>query len=153
MINLGDTKTKGIEASFAYALNKFSGLLTYSKMDSEIKYSGEPLDTQVGDKFTLNLKYKANAQLGLSWKSILTLDEDDVSSNYSIDEKKGYAIHDIAVDYSPTSVKGLKVIAGIDNIFDKNYVSQSSFIGTARGTEATDYEAGRNFKVTLSYKF
>lgn len=153
MINLGDTKTKGVEASFAYSLNKFSGLLTYSQMSSNIEYSGEPLDTQVGDKFTLNLKYQANPQLGLSWKSILTLDEDDISSTYAIDEKKGYAVHDMAVDYSPSSIKGLKVIAGIDNIFDKNYVSQSSFIGTARGIEATDYEPGRNFKVTLSYKF
>jgi len=153
MINLGNTKTKGIEASFAYSLNKFSGLLTYSKMDSNIEYSGEPLDTQIGDKFTLNLKYKANSQVGLSWKSVLFLDENDVNSDLYVDKKEGYAVHDIAVDYSPSNVKGLKVIAGIDNIFDKNYVSQSSIAGTLSGLDTTDYEPGRNFKVTLSYKF
>lgn len=153
MINLGSTKTKGIEASFAYALDKFDGLLTYSKMDSNIEYSGEPLDTQIGDKFTLNLKYKANSQVGLSWKSVLFLDENDVNSDLYVDQKEGYSVHDIAIDYSPTSIKGLKIIAGIDNLFDKNYVSQSSIAGTFRNLDTTDYEPGRNFKLTLSYKF
>ena len=153
MINLGSTKTKGIEASFAYALDKFDGLLTYSKMDSNIEYSGEPLDTQIGDKFTLNLKYKANSQVGLSWKSVLFLDENNVNSDLYVDQKEGYSVHDIAIDYSPTSIKGLKIIAGIDNLFDKNYVSQSSIAGTFRNLDTTDYEPGRNFKLTLSYKF
>jgi len=151
MVNLGDTKTKGVEASFGYNLNSFSGLLTYSHMNSEVKYTGDPLDDEAGDSFSLNLKYQATNELELSWKSILVLEENDIPDI----KKDGYNVHDIALKYTPRSIKGLKVIAGIDNIFDKNYASHSSYNGFSSrfNEDLTDYEPGRNFKVTLSYKF
>jgi hemoglobin/transferrin/lactoferrin receptor protein len=150
MVNLGDTKTKGIEASFAYNLNDFNALFTYSRMDSEVLYTGEALEQETGDTFTLGLNYQATPEVGLSWQSIFVKDENDVKDI----EKEGYHVHDLAVKYTPKSIKGLKVIAGIDNIFDKAYASHSSFQGDLRAFgDATDYEPGRNFKVTLSYKF
>lgn len=150
MVNLGDTKTKGIEASFAYNLNDFNALFTYSRMDSEVLYTGEALEQETGDTFTLGLNYQATPEVGLSWQSIFVKDENDVKDI----EKEGYHVHDFAVKYTPKAVKGLKVIAGIDNIFDKAYASHSSFQGDLRTYgDATDYEPGRNFKVTLSYKF
>ncbi|AXX86205.1 TonB-dependent receptor [Malaciobacter marinus] len=150
MVNLGDTKTKGIEASFAYNLNDFNALFTYSRMDSEVLYTGEALEQETGDTFTLGLNYQTTPEIGLSWQSIFVKDENDVKDI----EKEGYHVHDLAVKYTPKSIKGLKVIAGIDNIFDKAYASHSSFQGDLRAFgDATDYEPGRNFKVTLSYKF
>ena len=154
MINLGDTQTKGIEASFAYNLRNFNALLSYSHMNSEVKYTGEPLDVQAGDKISLNLNYQVTPKLEASWKSILVLDEHDVMSSSGVDKKEGYNIHDIAFNYQPSIFKGLKVIAGIDNIFDKHYAAHSSYYGiSSRYGDLTDYEAGRNFKVTLAYKF
>ncbi|PHO10519.1 hypothetical protein CPG37_03480 [Malaciobacter canalis] len=150
MVNLGDTKTKGIEASFAYNLHDFNALFTYSRMDSEVLYTREALEQETGDTFTLGLNYQATPEVGLSWQSIFVKDENDVKDI----EKEGYHVHDLAVKYIPKSIKGLKVIAGIDNIFDKAYASHSSFQGDLRAFgDATDYEPGRNFKVTLSYKF
>lgn len=150
MVNLGDTKTKGLEASFSYNLDKVNALLTFSHMKSKVKYTGEPLENEVGDNFSLNLKYQATPEVELSWKSLLVLDENDVNDV----EKDGYNVHDIALKYSPKSVKGLKVIAGIDNLFDKAYSSHSSATGAIRSYgDNIDSEPGRNFKVTLSYKF
>jgi hemoglobin/transferrin/lactoferrin receptor protein len=154
MTNLGETQTKGIEASFAYNLKEFNALLTYSHMNSEVKYTGEPLDVQGGDKFSLNLNYQLTSEIEASWKTILVLDEKDVTTSSKLDKKDGYNVHDIAFKYEPKSVKGLKVIAGIDNIFDKHYAAHSSYyaIHSTYG-DMTDYEPGRNFKLTLSYKF
>lgn len=154
MVNLGETQTKGVEASFAYNLKKFSALLSYSHMDSEVKYTGEALDVQAGDKISLNLNYQVNPELEASWKSILVLDEHDVTSSSGLDKKDGYNVHDIAFNYQPSGFKGLKVIAGIDNVFDKHYAAHSSYYAvSSRYGDMTDYEAGRNFKVTLAYKF
>jgi hemoglobin/transferrin/lactoferrin receptor protein len=154
MLNLGETQTKGVEASFAYNLKKFNALLSYSHMDSEVKYTGETLDVQAGDKISLNLNYQLNPELEASWKSILVLDEHNVTSSSGLDKKDGYNVHDIAFIYQPKSFKGLKVISGIDNIFDKHYAAHSSYHGvSSRYGDMTDYEAGRNFKVTLAYKF
>lgn len=154
MVNLGETQTKGIEASFTYNLNEFNALLTYSKMDSEVKYSGEPLVEQAGDKVSLNLNYKINQELETSWKSIFVKGETNLDSSYGIDKKPGYGVHDISLTYKPNSIKGLKVIAGIDNIFDKHYAAHfSNYRYIVAYGNLTDYEPGRNFKVTLSYKF
>jgi hemoglobin/transferrin/lactoferrin receptor protein len=154
MVNLGETQTKGVEASFAYNLRNFNALLSYSHMDSEVKYTGQALDVQAGDKISLNLNYQVTPKLEASWKSILVLDEHDVTSSSGVDKKEGYNIHDIAFNYQPSSFKGLKVIAGIDNVFDKHYAAHSSYYAvSSRYGDMTDYEAGRNFKVTLAYKF
>lgn len=151
-VNTGETITKGVEASFAYNLDSLSAYLSYSHADTYSKETGGPLDIETGDIFALNLTHQTTPEIQVSWKSIVVLDESDIS-NSGIDKKEGYNVHDIALKYTPKSIKGLKVIAGIDNIFDKHYASHSSYYGDARGTPATDYEPGRNFKVTLSYKF
>jgi len=156
--NGGKLNIYGIESSFAYNLNNFSSLLTYTHTRSDFEDTGDSLTEEAGDKFSLNLKYKVNKELELSWKSIVVLDEDDPSSNLNVDRKEGYAVHDIAVKYEPKSVKGLKIIAGVDNIFDKTYTSHASvnqyFNHPRFGSgDANDYDPGRNFKVTLSYRF
>jgi hemoglobin/transferrin/lactoferrin receptor protein len=152
--NLGETRTQGIEASFAYNLNDFSSIITYSKMDSEIKYTGESLDEQAGDKVSLNLNYKINNQFETSWKSIFVKGETDLDPANAIDRKAGYGVHDISFTYKPESVKGLKVITGIDNIFDKQYAAHSShYQYIAAFGDITDFEPGRSLKVTVSYKF
>ncbi|WP_024954711.1 TonB-dependent receptor domain-containing protein [Sulfurospirillum arcachonense] len=149
LINQGKTVTKGVEASFAYNLEKLNALLTFSHAESLVEDTGNPIDDEVGDNFSLNLKYRVSSELEASWKSILVLEENDIPDV----TKKGYDTHDIALKYTPKSVKGLKVIAGIDNLFDKHYASHSSVNRIVRGSDGTDYEPGRNFKLTLSYKY
>jgi len=154
MANLGETSTKGIEASFSYNLNDFNSVITYSTMDSELKYTGKSLDEQAGDKVSLNLNYKINKEFETSWKSIFVKGETDLNPDNNIDKKAGYGVHDIALTYTAQSIKGLKVIAGIDNIFDKHYAAHTStYVYNNTYGDFTDYEAGRNVKVTLSYKF
>ena len=156
--NNGDLDIQGVEASFAYQYENFNTLLTYTHTNSDFKNSGESLVEEGGDKFTLNLNYEFNREFDLSWRSIVVLDEKDVNSSLGIDKKDGYNVHDIALTYEPQTIKGLKLIAGIDNIFDKEYTAHASlnryfshpFFGSG---DATDYDPGRNFKITLSYKF
>ena len=64
-----------------------------------------------------------------------------------------YAVSDIYLTYALSSgkFKGLEVNAGIYNLFDKAYVSQSQ---RRFDNEITyDWEPGRNFKLNVSYKF
>lgn len=156
--NYGDLDIDGVEASFAYNLNNFNALLTYTHTSSDFKETGYSKVEEGGDKFSLNLKYKIVPEVELSWKSIVVLSEDDVNPSVGIDEKDSYDVHDLAIKYQPRSVKGLKVIAGIDNIFDEAYASHASqnryFTHPLFGAgDAKDYEPGRNFKITLSYRF
>ncbi len=153
MSNMGELNTKGFEASFKYIKGDFSSLLTYAHTSSNFEETGEPLVKEPGDSISLGVDYKLSNNLNLSWNSLFVLKEDDTPNNSQYLEKESYNVHDAALRWKPSSVKGLTLITGVDNIFDKKYASHISENRIFGGTKTTDYEPGRNFKVTLSYKF
>lgn len=156
MENGGTLELDGVEVSLAYQKGNFDALLTYAHTDTNFEDSGEPLEKEPGDSFSLGLDYKIMPNLSVSWDSLVVLDQNDVPEGAYL-EKESYDVHDIAVNWKPKAVKGLTVIAGIDNIFDEAYYSHISEnrLLTVAGEDhvSTDYEPGRNFKVTLAYKF
>lgn len=102
------------------------------------------------------LDYKLLSNLSLSWDSLFAFKQDDVAgSEYNI--KDAYNVHDVAVNWKPKVMKNLTIIAGVDNIFEEEYISHisenRSFTVGSNLVSTGDYEAGRNFKVTLAYKF
>lgn len=159
MTNSGNLDIKGFEASFAYNKNNLSSLLTYSRSSSEFEETGEPTIQEPGDSISLAIDYKISSNLELAWESLFVAEEDDIPSGTAYRVKESYNIHDIAIKWSPSSTKGLSVVTGVDNIFDKVYsshISENRMIAPSPGAalaSTKDYEPGRNFKVTLAYKF
>lgn len=160
MENAGTLYVDGFEASMNYKVNNLTALLSYSHTTSEFKETKEPLAKEPGDVLTLGLNYKFSPEMTLYWNSTIVREESDrpTTDNYNV--KQGYSVHDVALNWNPTAVKGLTVTAGIDNLFDRAYVSHISENRTltpVRGQPETastaDYEPGRNIKVTASYKF
>lgn len=62
--------------------------------------------------------------------------------------KESYAVSNAYISWSPSQVKGLEVTFGVDNIFNKAYKDQST-----QYYDAVDLDPGRNYKLSLSYKF
>ncbi len=156
MTNAGRLNLRGFESSFVYKLNKFSGLLTYAHSDTKFEETGLPDPKEPGDSISAGLDYKVLANLSLSWESEFAFKQDDLAgTEYNV--KDSYNVHDFAINWKPESVKNLTVISGIDNIFDEAYISHisenRSFLVSGKSVSTGDYEAGRNFKVTLAYKF
>lgn len=151
--NNGNVDIEGVETNLKYIKGKLTTSLGYSK--SHVSYSETSADSPYsqGDKLTLGLDYDVSKGLGLSWNSIFVAKNDDIGTLSGVDYKAGYSVHNASLKYIPSSFKDLTVVAGIDNIFDKQYINHTSSNGVARGTFLGDYEAGRNFKVTLAYKF
>ncbi|MGP2657523.1 TonB-dependent receptor domain-containing protein [Malaciobacter sp. WC5094] len=152
MSNMGELDIKGFEASFKYIKGDFSSLLTFAHSSSNFEQTNEPLVKEPGDSISLGIDYQVSNNLDLSWNSLFVLKEDDVQSGAYL-EKEAYNVHDAALKWKPSSIKGLTLITGVDNIFDKKYASHISENRIFSGNKTTDYEPGRNFKVTLSYKF
>lgn len=164
--NIGDMNITGYEAYINYEVNNFSGALTYSSAESELdafeqynSLDGARLDRQQGDTISANVSYAAT-ELGLTfnWE---VLSVADVSSGVDLDgatfdnSKDSYAIQNISATWNSNN---LTVIAGVDNLFDEYYASQSSRTGVSFHPRfgdlyLLDYEPGRNIKATVSYKF
>lgn len=156
MVNAGTLNLRGFESSFLYKLNKFSALLTYSHSDTKFEQTGLPDPKEPGDSLSIGLDYKVLPNLSASWDSLFAFKQDDVAgTEYNI--KEAYNVHDIALNWKPQAIKNLTVITGIDNIFDESYISHISenrtYTVSGKSVSTGDYEAGRNFKVTVAYKF
>lgn len=152
LMNIGDYEVKGFETSLGMTKGNFDARLTYSRSESENKDTGEPLGRQVGDSISLGLGYLIpSIDLAVNWTSLITLKEDHF-------EKPRYDVHSISARWTPSSVEGLTLTAGVENLFDEYYTSHASRIGDTfhpvfGGLHLNDYEPGRNIKLTASYVF
>ena len=156
MTNAGTLNLKGFESSFLYKLDKFSGLVTYAHSKTNYEETGLSDSKEPGDSLSIGLDYKLLSNLSIAWDSLFGFKQDDVAgSEYNI--KDAYNVHDFAVNWKPKVIKNLTLIAGVDNIFDEAYISHisenRSFLVGSNLVSTGDYEAGRNVKVTLAYKF
>ena len=65
-------------------------------------------------------------------------------------ELDAYATLDLALRYEPSLLKGLTLLAGVDNVLDKDYAYSSVYYG---GVEQYYPASGRTWKVSASYSF
>lgn len=167
--NIGDMSIDGYEAYIGFEKGQFDALVTFSDAESELdafsnysQFDEARLDRQQGNTLSARMSYSLpDYNLSLTWE---TLHVGDVDAGNDLDgptldnSKDGFTVHNLAARWEPSTVEGLTVIFGADNIFDEFYASQSSRTGVSfhpRFGELylQDYEPGRNIKATVSYQF
>ena len=111
-----------------------------------------------GDKYTFNAEYAfSSIDTLVGYNLIYFASKNTISAgNDKSVNIPSYAVSDIYATYAPSSgkFKGLEINAGIYNLFNKVYASQSQRTADYTGDpNYVDWEPGRNFKVNVSYKF
>ena len=167
-VNTGGAKIDGVEL-FA-RLNLAELGLTAGYTHQKVSYKDRVRSTRgyltsnvigyrdQGDKYTFNAEYsipRADLLLGYN---LLFFKSRNTASAGSDDNVKmpSYAVNDVYVTYAPSGgrFKGLELNAGLYNMFNRAYASHSQRTAQYTGdNNAIDWEAGRNFKVNVSYKF
>ncbi|WP_435237695.1 TonB-dependent siderophore receptor [Psychromonas sp. PT13] len=156
--NIGDAEIKGFEISTSYGYNAFLSKLSYSRSESNntttdtalLDGNGRSMD--VGDSIALTLDYQADSiNTIFGWTSTIVLEEDNVEADSDV--KEAYNTHDLYAQWTSSSIDGLQITFGIDNITNELYVSHASRTGSAKGYVLDDYEPGRNYKLSASYQF
>ena len=150
--NNGALDIHGYEASFMYTIGALHSLITYAHSDSKFRETGFSTQREPGDSISVNLDYAIMKNFTVSWDSLFVRAEDRLYATNQ-QPKESYNVHDIALKWKPQSVKGLTLIAGIDNIFDEVYVSHASENRASTTVSYLDYEPGRNYKFSFSYEF
>jgi len=156
--NIGDAEIKGFELSTSYGYDAFFTKLSYSRSDSDNTTTGGPLldangrSMDIGDSISLSLDYELTSfDLLVGWTSNFVLEEDNVEDDSAV--KEAYNTHDLYAQWTPSSIEGLQLTFGIDNVTNELYTSHASRTGSARGYTLDDYEPGRNFKLSAAYQF
>ncbi|MUM76736.1 TonB-dependent receptor [Pseudodesulfovibrio sp. F-1] len=145
-VNTGSVRRFGYEAEMHYAYERYAMSLTYGKvmgMDEETGARVGQTPEQVGLRVHCDIP---EYDLGLTWKSDYTAESKGYQPwNGSTDTVPDYHIHGFAVAWTPKSLlgyEGLRADLGVDNLFDKKYI-------TYRGA----WDRGRNVKLGLSLTF
>ncbi|OUT12973.1 TonB-dependent receptor [Campylobacter concisus] len=169
-INAGGADISGVELLARLNLDALSLAASYTHQN--VKYKDRVANLARGGYYTSNIigyrdqgdKYTFNAEYAFSridtligYNLIYFASKNTVSAGDDKNVKiPSYAVSDIYATYAPSSgkFKGLEINAGIYNLFNKAYASQSQRMADYTGNQNTiDWESGRNFKVNISYKF
>ncbi len=107
-------------------------------------------------KVVLGIDYDAGEWgVGANWIGVTAARGETVASRGSMTYFKtpGYGIVDLTAWWEPEQAKGLKINAGIFNVFDKTYYDYSSVRDGGSMPPVYYSEPGRTFKVSISQKF
>lgn len=153
LYNAKDIESKGFEAKVGYEIENFTTSLSYTHTD--VKQDGTNINGSIrrsaasyGDKITANFDYDVSNNLGFGYSVIGQLKNDNPSSN-NVNNKSGYVVHNVNANFTPQEFKNLTLSLAINNLFDKDYTSQTSLVSNGEAVG----EAGRDVRVSLKYKF
>ncbi|MBM3549952.1 MAG: TonB-dependent hemoglobin/transferrin/lactoferrin family receptor [Alphaproteobacteria bacterium] len=150
-VNIPKAEVTGFEAELRYDMSRAFAQVGYARIRGENETTGRPLDSIPADKLTTVFGGRVpdyNLVFGL--RSEFVAEQDRVSGTPFVPgtatatpATSGYAIHGVFLSWSPSPdwAKGLRVDAGVDNIFDKTY----------RRHFASLYEEGRDFRFAVTY--
>lgn len=152
---LDDVEVEGYALRMAYYWDSLA--LNAGVSHSKPELDGEPLSsgdmglgTAYGRTWTLGLEYDYSPDILLGWDARFVERLTDVRSGQ--DEKAGYGVHDVFVQWAPND--DLTLGLAINNLFDKFYYDQGTFY--SRDDSSDPYglpEPGRDIRVYASYKF
>lgn len=167
--NVGDMEIDGVELNIGFDFGALGASANYSRSRSDLdafaEYAaldGARIDREQGDTIALSLDYDFNViGLTLQYEALFVdgmeaaLDLDGATQDNA---KDSFAVHNVFARWHSSTLRGLTLTLGVENLFDEFYASQSSRTGLSRHPRfgqlyLQDYEPGRNIKGTLSYRF
>ena len=101
-------------------------------------------------KGSFNLGYDNGVWGGDAWLTVAAA-RDNVENDIS--KTPDYTLLDLTAWWKPTQLPGVKVQAGLYNVFDETYYDALDIPDSASQPKEFYSEAGRSFRATLTYQF
>lgn len=168
--NVGDLETQGFFARVSHSTQTTNLTLQYNNADTTlddrvaIRYQYGSVVSSIGDTWVADASWHPFDSIDLGWNTRLVqgidsiLIPDNISGipNGTI-SKPGYVTHDFYVRWSPRNFDALTLSLTVKNAFDKLYRSHGSLEDLTAfpgfGGVVGAYEAGRDIRVSASFKF
>lgn len=140
-VNVTDATLYGAEAEARYTMGRLRFDLGFSRIDGENDDTGDKLGVLTPNQYTLRTTLGIPELDAVAGWNILSADDFDRVDDPA-EGRDGYTVNDVFVAWQPGgALAGLRVDAGIDNVFDRDYARV--FTGAA--------EARQNVKIRLGY--
>ena len=96
----------------------------------------------------MSINYQLSDSLEFGWNANFVTHLSDVADGFK--EKVGYGVHGVYGQWLPLNDDSLKVTLSISNLFDKQYLDQSTF-GVSDYDDYGDLAPGRDFKLAVAW--
>jgi hemoglobin/transferrin/lactoferrin receptor protein len=140
--NVAEAERKGAEVEMAYAWERLSVGVGYSRIRSKNSQSGAHLYAPP-DKIALAAQFHINDSWSLRYVGQYVAAQDYDAT--VLRQRSGYAVHDIGGSYRH---RQYRVDLGVTNLFDKAYATYQQSLA-----DTFSYEEGRSVNVTFSARF
>jgi hemoglobin/transferrin/lactoferrin receptor protein len=148
-VNLPKASISGTELELRYDLGRAFASAGYARIRGENDVTGRPIDSIPADKLVTVIGGKAPAfdlSFGLRCEFVAAQDRVSgvpfITGTAATPTTGGYAIHGVFMTWQPQGdLQGVRVDAGVENIFDKAY----------RRHFASINEEGRDFRIAVTY--
>jgi len=146
--NIDGARLQGWEAEASYEAPRWYSRLSASTLKGTNNATGEDVGTLTPDRLALDLGLKLtewNTRLGTRLQLAGEFERRGLAGNALtvVERRAGYAVLDFYASWRPDFLNGVRVDAGVDNIFDHDY--DRVFEGVS--------EPGRNFKIAIAWQF
>lgn len=142
--------TQSVLLNLAYSHNRFRG---YDGLPGDTTGASARVGVSTGDRLVLDSLWQARPDLSLGYTLTAVDRLTDVPPGRP--EKPGYVVHDLQMQWQPQAAKGqLELTLALENLFDKRYAEHSTVrVFDNNGSELASWEAGRNLRLGLDWRF
>jgi hemoglobin/transferrin/lactoferrin receptor protein len=145
---------EGLEFEATYDWNRLDLSLALARIRT-IDLPNQPqflarFGAPTGNRAVLNLGYRLNDALRLSYTLTGVRGLDEVQSGQSVfSPKPGYSTHDVYLNWQPAAWPAVTVDFAVRNLFDREYAAHSTFTQNGFATQ----EPGRDVRLSVGYTF
>lgn len=156
--NIGDLDSDGYILEVGHRWQSVMARLSYHYNDAEVDgveanaYDHNGIANTVRDTVIVSMDYQYDPQWNFGWNARFVKGRDNVESSLGEVDQPGFGVHDLYVQWTPSTTEDVRIGLALHNVLDKDYLDHSS-VANYEGILSGYNEPGRDVRLSVAWQF
>lgn len=156
--NIGDLDSDGYILEVGHRWKSVMARLSYHYNDAEVDgveanaYDHNGIANTVRDTVIVSMDYQYDPQWNFGWNARFVKGRDNVESSLGEVDQPGFGVHDLYVQWTPSTTEDVRIGLALRNVLDKDYLDHSS-VANYEGILSGYNEPGRDVRLSVAWQF
>lgn len=156
--NIGDLDSDGYILEVGHRWKSVMARLSYHYNDAEVDgveanaYDHNGIANTVRDTVIVSMDYQYDPQWNFGWNARFVKGRDNVESSLGEVDQPGFGVHDLYVQWTPSTTEDVRIGLALHNVLDKDYLDHSS-VANYEGILSGYNEPGRDVRLSVAWQF
>lgn len=156
--NIGDLHSDGYILEVGHRWKSVMARLSYHYNDAEVDgveanaYDHNGIANTVRDTVIVSMDYQYDPQWNFGWNARFVKGRDNVESSLGEVDQPGFGVHDLYVQWTPSTTEDVRIGLALRNVLDKDYLDHSS-VANYEGILSGYNEPGRDVRLSVAWQF